>query len=98
MKAKKLTSDETFFNVKKSNGTRKKITYINGSLKTLKLSELKIHPLNKGIYGINNQLIQSLWKIRSLRAPHSGSTEQSVPEMIEHHKPKCKQHNISTNL
>jgi len=38
------------------------------------------------------------WKIRLLRALHSGSTEQTIPEMIEHHKPECKQHNISANL
>jgi hypothetical protein len=38
------------------------------------------------------------WKIRSLRTPHSGLTEQTIPEMIEHHKPECKQHNISANL
>jgi hypothetical protein len=38
------------------------------------------------------------WKIRLLRALHSGSTEQTIPEMIEHHKRECKQHNISANL
>jgi hypothetical protein len=32
-------------------------------------------------------VIESEWKIRSLRALHSGSTEQTIPEMIKHHKP-----------
>jgi len=38
------------------------------------------------------------WKSQSLRAPHSGSTERPVPEMIEHYRLKSKQQNISTNL
>jgi len=38
------------------------------------------------------------WKIRSLRAPHSGSEVQTIPEMIGHHKPECKQHNISAKI
>jgi hypothetical protein len=59
----------------------------------------KLAPLIHQIQLYNLNIVRRpSWKIRSLRAPHSGSNEQPVPEMIEHHKPKYKQHNISTNL
>jgi len=35
-----------------------------------------------------DNFLAKVWKIRSLRASHSGSTEQTIPEMIEHHKPE----------
>jgi hypothetical protein len=50
--------------------------------------------------GITNKTLKALinWKIRSHRAPNSGSTEQTIPKMIEHHNPEYKQHNISAKL
>lgn len=40
----------------------------------------------------------SYYKIRSLKASHPGSTEQTIPEMIEHSKPDCKRQNINVKL
>ena len=37
-------------------------------------------------------------KFRSYRAPHSGSTEQTIPEIFEHHDPECNLHDINANL
>ena len=39
----------------------------------------------------------SVWKIRLLRASHSGLTRGVIPEMIEHYNLECKQHNTSNN-
>jgi len=38
------------------------------------------------------------WKIRSPRAARSGFIERPIPEMIEHHNPECKQHNVRSTL
>jgi hypothetical protein len=44
------------------------------------------------------KLVTPYWKIRSRKAPNSGSTELMITEMIEHPKPACKQHNFSVKL